>query len=187
MPRVRPPEAGTPPDPEASPDKEDHTALEGSASVQTIAEPKPLPQTPAGLAPLWSRVIRAEGISPLLRAVLINSTLESLDSGRATVVCSARYAADAEKRWRGSITELLSRESGAAIDLTICSADGAVVATPPAAPAEDAAPQSDSSPAPAPAPSRPGVPSNAADHPLVKQAIELFGGRIVDIQPRRRT
>jgi hypothetical protein len=155
-------------------------------------EPRVLPSTPAALAPLWSKVIRAEGISALLRAVLINSTLESLEGGRATIVCAGRYAADAQKKWRGSIVELLSRESGAPIELTIQSTDGGVIQTPsPAAaePADASSPNSPTSQTPTsapPAPSRPGAPNSAAEHPLVKQALELFGGRIVDIQPRRR-
>ncbi len=180
----------SPGDPAPPPEDETQKMQDAAASESSavLTEAKPLPSTPAGLAPLWSRVIRAENISPLLRAVLINSTLESLETGRATLVCSARYAADAQKKWRGSITELLSREAGTPIDLTILSTDGAVV-TLPAAPAADSAsapPPNPSSSTPSPAPSRPGAPNNAADHPLVKQALELFGGRIVDIQPRKR-
>lgn len=177
--------------------------MRGEVSISVapaFSEPRPLPQTSPELAPLWSRIIRAEGVSPLLRAVLINSTLESLEGGRATIVSTARYAADAEKRWRGSIIELLTRESGASapIELTIRSTDGAIVNTPPtpstpspiAAGGSPPGSHGEPSAAPTPAPSRPGAlaasVNNAADHPLVKQALELFGGRIVDIQPRRR-
>jgi hypothetical protein len=137
-------------------------------------------------------VIRAENLSPLLRAVLINSTLESLEGGKAIVVCSGRYAADAEKRWRASITELLSREAGTAVELIIRSAEGtpAPAEAPPAGTpdAADAAEPAAPRPQPAPGPGRAPAQAlnNAAEHPLVKQALELFGGRIVDIQPRRR-
>lgn len=167
-----------------------------SPAAQGFAEPKALPAISGELAPLWTRVIRAEDLSPLLRAVLINSTLESLEGGRATVVCSGRYAADAQKKWRASITELLSREAGTAIELTIRSADGAaaMVEAPVAAASEAEATMDAASvpipPRPASVPSPARMPAqslnNAADHPLVKQALELFGGRIVDIQPRRR-
>jgi hypothetical protein len=42
------------------------------------------------------------------------------------------------------------------------------------------------SPAPSTAPPAPGAPlDDPRQHPLVQSALELFGGRIVDVQPRR--
>jgi len=41
-------------------------------------------------------------------------------------------------------------------------------------------------PAPSTAPPAPGAPlDDPRQHPLVQSALELFGGRIVDVQPRR--
>ena len=53
----------------------------------------------------------------------------------------------------------------------------------PRAPAPKTEPPEPASPVASPDAANPG--EEGANHPLVKQALELFGGRIVDVQPRR--
>jgi hypothetical protein len=149
--------------------------------------------TPTNLAPLWSRIIRTPGLSPILRAILTNSSLTSLEGGKATIVCTPKFASGAPK-WTTQMADLISREHGAKVEIIIrAAADGESIApraadAPPASDGSpDATSDADSPPASSsdsPAPRTGG--SQPTDHPLVKQALEVFGGRIVDVQPRRR-
>ncbi len=182
---------------EAPPEDETQANQDAPASAPSAAiiEPKPtpapptyLPPTPPDLAQLWSKVIRAEGISPLLRAVLINSSLTSFHAGKATIACLPRYATDANKRWRLPIAELFAKESASTtpIEVIIDAPEGALAPATPS-PSQPVT-QSPVQPAPQASSAAPAqLLTNPSTHPLVQTAIELFGGRIVDIQPRKKT
>ena len=189
------PESSTDPDPDSVPPTA--AALGGrrcdppqTSTVLSLVEPK-LPtgalSTPAALAPLWSRVIRSASASPVMRAILMNSTLASVENGVATIIAPPRYASGAPK-FLAQISDLLTREHGSPLQALVRSADtsepidAAPTDTAPTDIAHD--PIAQQPPAPRPTPSN--LP-NAANHPLVKQALELFGGRIVDVQPRKPT
>lgn len=146
--------------------------------------------TPAALAPLWSKVIRSPGISPILKAILTNSSLTSLDGGKATVVSTPKFATGAPK-WIAQITELISHAYGAKVEVVLrAAAAGSEPITQPA-PDDSASSDAAAGDTDAPAMPRSQPPSTGSfqptEHPLVKQALEVFGGRIVDVQPRRRT
>jgi hypothetical protein len=191
VPRVRPPlGAGNPPEDATTIDEQPVQQDAPTAPAPTLSEPKPIPTTPPDLAPLWSKVIRAEGISPLLRAVLINSSLISFNSGKATIHCLPRYAKDASTRWRMNIAELIAKESSSTtpVEIIITGAENSPASTAPSphsssphsSPPQPDSPQPRAEPAPQP------TTINPSTHPLVQTALELFGGRIVDIQPRKR-
>ncbi len=148
--------------------------------------------TPAALAPLWSKVIRSPGISPILKAILTNSSLTFLDAGKATVVSTPKYATGAPK-WITQITDLISREHGSKVEVTLRAAAGSESIAPRADDAStansasaDSSSDADASPAPRSQPPSSGT-SQPMDNPLVKHALEVFGGRIVDVQQRRRS
>lgn len=185
MPRVRPPlGAGNPPE-GATPNESPTTHPQDAPAIVAPSEPRSLPTTPNDLAPLWSKIIRAEGLSPLLRAILINSALTSFENGKATITCLPRYAKDANIRWRANIAELIAKESNSTSPIEIIINGGETAPTAPESPHSSRR----DTPTP-PRPAQPAAPAqlltNPSTHPLVQQAIELFGGRIVDIQPRKR-
>jgi len=141
------------------------------------------PETPPDLAALWTRVIRSPGLHPVLRAILTNSSLASLVGGKATIVCGPRFAAGAPK-WAGNIAELLAKEAGAPVEVIV---RGAAASEPSAT--GEVEPRSVGAVDPAPQATSPAPRVNivqATEHPLVKQALELFGGRVVDVQPRKK-
>jgi hypothetical protein len=148
--------------------------------------------TPAALAPLWSKVIRSPGISPILKAILTNSSLVSLDSGKAIVVSTPKYATGAPK-WITQITDLISREHGSKVEVALRAAAGGESISPRADDASIGSPSSADSSSNADFSTAPRSQQHASgtsqpmDNPLVKHALEVFGGRIVDVQQRRRS
>lgn len=158
---------------------------------------------------VWARVVRACGqTNPILRAILTNSTLLGLENGSALLTCSERFAVGAKKH-QAAIAQAFERELGRpivvefrdALGVPAAGATGGNSETAPGSatdgvssdsptsqegqPAtaaggatEDAGPQ-------AKAPVRNFNSNTAAEHPLVKQAMELFGAKIVDVQPRK--
>jgi hypothetical protein len=129
-------------------------------------------------------------MSPILRAILTNSSLVSLEAGKASVVCAPKFAAGAPK-WSSQIAELVAREHGSPVEVTVRAAGSGETIEAPAPDVSPNAPSADGTEAaPGAAPhaastSRVNV-VQAAEHPLIKQALELFGGRVVDVQPRRQ-
>jgi len=155
--------------------------------------------TPAALAPLWSKVIRSPGISPILRAILTNSSLTSLEDDKATIVSAPKFATGAPK-WVVQMAELIGHHHGAKVEVHLRAAAGGEQITQPSADAKPAAGDTGDEPSdasrgdenePSAPASRPpasgGSGSQPIEHPLVKRALEVFGGRIVDVQPRRRS
>lgn len=170
-----------------------------------IVEPQPSPRpTPAtmtaataaepaaGSGDLWARVLRGPGITSVLRTILSNLRVQSLDTaaGRVVLVGEAKYADSARAR-QMLIGDALRRELGRPVELVIQGLGGEQGAGPAEAPDGQSG---DPEPAgsvdaplevrmekPAPPPPQ-GLPS---EHPLVREAMELFGARIVDVQHRR--
>lgn len=123
-------------------------------------------------------MVRSSHASPLLRVVLANTTLVEQTAGAVVLRCAERYIAGARQRV-GEIGALVEREWGRAVEVRI---------EEPAA--EDGAGEGDAKHGAADGSS--GSASGAAgeggggvgDDPLVKLAAELFGARIVAVQPR---
>lgn len=139
----------------------------------------------AGASPellaIWSRVVRAGGEGrPLLRAVLTNLTLVEIEAGAATLVPVAGWASRAAKHL-SQIAELLEREVGVPLQPRLVGGDLGSGGSLEAGGGTGTGGQG-----PTPVLSSAGVGSvQATEHPLVKVAVEVFGGRIVDVQPRR--
>ena len=146
---------------------------------------------------VWSKVVRTAGAtSPILRAVLTNASLESVKGDSAVVACAPRFMAGARKM-QGAIAEALSRELGrvVSVDLREVGEAGGEVLTgarqssageaPGAVGGAAASPEAPATPASAEAaPKAVFNPNQALEHALVKQAMELFGARVVDVKPR---
>ena len=131
-------------------------------------------------AAIWAKVVRTGGAQdPMLRAVLVNMTLVSLSPSQATIAVEAVWAPRAAK-WTARVAELIGQQTGSTVSVLLQS------------PVTGEERVSDvvgegsngSESAGASVRERPVV-GNAADHPLVKVAMELFGGRVVDVKPRR--
>lgn len=169
--------------------------------VERPASPRPTPPTttaataaePAvGSGDLWARVLRGPGITSVLRTILSNLRVQSLDaaSGRVVLVGEAKYAESATAR-QTLIADALRRELGRPVELVIQGVGGESEAGPVNAPDGHAGEGESASSVetqredrvdnPAPSPPQ-GLPS---EHPLVREAMELFGARIVDVQHRR--
>ena len=158
--------------------------------------------TAVGVSPeaaaVWSKVVHTcVQQHPLLRALVTNSMLVSLEGEKALLSCAERFAAGAHK-WSEKLSEVFTRERGAT---TIVEFEQP--AAPPVAAeggenggaesGEAGASAQATAPSAAPAGAgvggglRPAMPGpGALEHPLVKQAIELFGARVVDVQPPLR-
>jgi hypothetical protein len=129
--------------------------------------PTPSPVLPAPTAdiPLWARIVRSPAVTPVLRAILTNSTLVELKDTAAVLNTAPRFLAGAKSRL-SEIAAIFEKELGRRIDVTIQE---------PEAPPENAA-SSDAAPA--------AQPPSPVEDPLVKIAMELFNARIVSVQPR---
>lgn len=175
------------------------------------AAPKSSTLHAAGLAPellqAWARVVRASSTQPTTRAILTNLEPVGADESRLMLRGEERYTGPARSRL-AALAELLHKELGRRLEITLVEAgDGQTFAAPPAAAPSARLPQappvsqpqtepengtySDNAPHPdAPAAVDPAQPSDpqpstlAANHPIVRQTIELFGARIVSVQPR---
>lgn len=108
---------------------------------------------------LWQAMLAAASDNRRLRVMLAELAPATLEHN-ALLLSPAANAALAAERMKGDIEALARRLTG--IDLSVAIAK-------PQAPAEEAAPSTEA----------------IAEHPLVKQAVELFGGRVIGVQPRR--
>jgi hypothetical protein len=160
-------------------------------------------------------VLRAQGIPTVLRTVLTYLRPVSVDvaGGRIVLSGAGRYVESARGR-HGQIVEVCRRELGRAIEVVIQSDDPAMAreageesglgnpaVTDPAGVeagadaagalrggAGDSKVDNAASAEPRGAEgtgATGGTPMMPGDHPLVKEAMELFGARIVDVQHRR--
>lgn len=145
---------------------------------------------------IWSKVVRHAGASsPIMRAVLTNASLESVEGDAAVVTCSARFIAGARKM-QGAIAEALSRELGREVKLDLREVgesgqrgetpDGEGAVRQGASAEESAAPAGQVAPSERAEETPKAVfnPNIAMENALVKQAMELFGARVVDVRPR---
>lgn len=148
----------------------------------------------AGIA-LWARIVRSPSASPMLRAVLTNSSLVEIRDAVAVLCCPSRFAPGARARM-AELVKLFEMELGRRFEVHIV--EPGEDASSPAASAESAArPAVNVGSADATAAVRmrevrrasapataAGPPAPAPDEdPLVRLAIELFEARIVSIQP----
>lgn len=183
--------------------------VQGPARVDPAASPTGAlaatgPSSIPAAGEFWARVLRSPGVQTVLRTLMsyLRPVSIDLDGGRIVLAGAGRYAESARGRL-GQLAEVCRRELGRPIEVVIQadgemddgnSEDGAQDAASgqaahgEAGHAEELGPDTETAPvqeAPQPvAPARPPatVPSQ---HPLVKEAMELFGARIVDVQFRR--
>lgn len=132
---------------------------------------------------MWSRVVRsAGGTTPILRAVLVNSSLDKVDGDTAVVICPQRYIAGGRKNIE-PIQKAFSLELGRSVLVEFRLPDGEVERE--AASADAGASEAHAgAPDGVHAPATTFNPNLAVEHELVKQAMELFGARVVDVRPR---
>jgi hypothetical protein len=124
-----------------------------------------VPPAPPADIPLWARIVRSPTLSPVLRAILTNSTLVELKDTAAVLNTAPRFLSGAQSRL-SEIAAVFEKELGRRIEVTL--------QEPEATPADASAGEE----APAAAPPSP------VDDPLVRIAMELFNARIVSVQPR---
>lgn len=158
----------------------------GGAASAVIAEAKPLPaQGVSGEhTELWGRVVRAGGEKgPLLRVFLMNASLHSLSGGKAVIICAERYLSGAPK-WVVTLADLLTREAGEAVQVEI-RGDSPAGGSSGAPGADGQQGGAAAGAAGAAGAVGGGGAMNVLDDPLVKQAVEMFGAKVVDVQPRR--
>ncbi|MBY0312740.1 MAG: hypothetical protein K2W85_11780 [Phycisphaerales bacterium] len=147
----------------------------------------------ASTGALWAKAQRAGGeVGPLLRAVMANCTLVSLQGGgdgprRALVSIAPSWAHRAAK-WTEQIGELLGKHVGGKVIVEwaggVATGEGSGGDEPGnGSSAGESGSRALSGDGGA---SRGAEPVQVTDHPLVQRAIELFGGRVVDVQPRRK-
>lgn len=138
-------------------------------------------------AGVWGRVVRGAGAaSPILRAVLTNASLARVEGDEAVVTCSPRYLSGAQKM-RGQIAEALSRELGREVRVDLRVAEEAHVAAGDGTGVSESSADTEQNATSANVMEQSRAafnPNLAMENELVKQAMELFGGRIVDVRPR---
>lgn len=143
---------------------------------------------PAPTGDLWARVLRGPGVTAVLRTILSNLRVKSVDaaSGRVVIVGDAKYAESARSR-QGMIVDALRRELGRGVELLIEADTSDTDDGVPEAAASEEVPtdRPDGRSAPVQPPVAPGPPQTLSEHPLIREAMELFGARIVDVQHRR--
>lgn len=192
------PRAEPTPEPEPETVRPPVRATRPEAELIEPPSPRPSPapaaadQLAAGSGDVWARVLRGPGITSVLRTILSNLRVQSLDaaSGRVVLIGEAKYADSARAR-QTLIADALRRELGRQVELTIQGIGGESEAGPVDAADGHAgegesggsvdAPRENRLDNPPPFPPQ-GLPS---EHPLVREAMELFGARIVDVQHRR--
>ena len=130
----------------------------------------------------------------MLRGVVTNCTLMRFAGGKAVLECPDRLRPAAVKQ-AAKLGELFGREMGTPVVVEIFDPAAEQPATTDDGSGADVA--GDASDAAATASPKGGAtaggdiagvrpdPMMATEHPLVKQAVELFQARVVDVQPRK--
>ena len=131
----------------------------------------PLPDDPVAL---WSMVVEACQKQHRMRLLVGNLKLVTKDDERAVLAVSDEMRTAAQSAERDLCT-LLSVAWGQSLKVELTSSAGERL--------ESAAPPAEETP-PAAAPAA-GLPP-IHDHPLIKDAVELFGARVISTQPRKR-
>lgn len=135
---------------------------------------------------MWDEVKRLSSSTRRLKAIV--DDLQLLSLAEATAVVKAGTLAALARAAQKEIEEVFTKATGRKIALTIQGAGEPARAPdgPPAGPSTvraDARPASASPGAPGP-PEEPGP--DARQHPLVKQAEQLLGARVVRVEARAR-
>ena len=148
-----------------------------------------------GAGDAWARVLRAPGVPTVLRTLLtyLRPVVVDVDAGRIVLTGTAMHVESARGR-HGQIVECCRRELGRAFDVVLeAEQEAPAVDTevgeagePEAVEHGDETPLDAEQAAPPPPPAR-GPMTVPSQHPLVKEAMKLFGARIVDVQQRRPT
>ena len=176
---------------------------EQAPQLEPVHQPDSVSKTPPTVArpvesgDAWARVLRAQNVPTVLRTLLTYLRPLSVDlaAGRIVLSGSSRHVESARGR-HAQIVEVCRRELGRAVEVLIQSDEESTGGGAPEADgaAEQAAAASDEDSgeelrAPSEETPRAAAPSSTpmmpSDHPLVKEAMELFGARIVDVQHRR--
>jgi hypothetical protein len=131
----------------------------------------PLPDDPVAL---WSMVTEACQKQHRMRILVGSLKLVTKDDRRAVleVTDEMRTAAQSAER---DLCTLLSVAWGQNLAIELKTASGENV---------EPGPRSAQGPTPSHAPAAPSAP--IGDHPLIKQAAELFGAKIISTQPRKK-
>ncbi len=163
------------------------------APPPAVSTPAATPRPPAVAEPaptgdLWARVLRGPGMTQVLRTILSNLRVRSVDaaSGRVVIAGEAKYAESARSR-QALIVDALRRELGRAVELHVEADEPSAEPGEPDLPASEVpADRAEGEPRPSSPPAVPaGPPQALSEHPLIREAMELFGARIVDVQHRR--
>lgn len=164
------------------------SGVRDDAQMETVAAPSRPTAVDDGsnIGALWAKVQRAGGESgALLRAVLANCTLMELhgvgEGPRRAVVSIAPSWAHRAEKWTEQIGGLLGKQLGASVIVEWAGMGAGGADAGDAAAVDDGERASSAGAGAARA-----EPVQVTDHPLVRRAIELFGGRVVDVQPRRK-
>jgi len=115
---------------------------------------------------LWARLIELSAESRRLRVLLADLTPESVSPEELVLVPHPSVTL-AANTLRGELQSLVLRATGRRLAITYKSPEPAATA----------------------AIDQPTLPTIEAmsSHPLVKQALELTGGKVIGVQPRKRT
>lgn len=116
---------------------------------------------------LWERLRKNAPL--VVRAMLADMSIVSLKSGVATLACDERVRTTAEKKL-GELGQLMSSLAGS--DVRCVLAESNVVPNRSAQPAEETTAGGD---------------TVEIDDPVVRHAIEIFNGRIIEVKPLPRS
>jgi DNA polymerase-3 subunit gamma/tau len=170
-------------------------ATAAAAPAPAPAAPAVVADTPEALTALWAQLLEAVGrASPFARGYLSNAFAVAFERGTLTIGFPPEFAdqiilVDSPKNQvliQAGLRELGQGE--AQVKFVRASAPAAPpVAPPPPAPTKPAAPQATPPAAPPPAKlEKPKPekldPADFKDDPLIKQALEIFRGRIVEVR-----
>lgn len=132
--------------------------------IEPVPAPAEAPARPVSDGELWPALLSSAASNRRLRVLLQDCRLSGVDGSRVRVVVKSELL-PAARGCVGDIESLLATIRGSATTVELESespADGAGAASPTAAPV-----------------------TPATEHPLVKRAMELFGGRVVQVYPRQ--
>ena len=170
-----------------------------AATAPEVPTPAPAateaaPDVPEALAALWAQLIEAVGrASPFARGYLSNAFPVAFEQGKLTIGFPPEFAdqiilVDSPKNH--ALIQAGLRELGqgeAQVKFVRASAPAAPPVAPPPAPTKPAAPQAASPAVPPPAKAEKPKPekldpADFKDDPLIKQALEIFRGRIIEVR-----
>jgi DNA polymerase-3 subunit gamma/tau len=168
------------------------TAPEVPVPAPTAAEAAP--GIPEALAALWTQLLEAVGrASPFARSYLFNAFPVAFEQGTLTIGFPPEFAdqiilVDSPKNH--ALIQAGLRELGqgeAQVKFVRASAPAAPPVAPPPAPTKPAAPPAASPAAPPPPKAEKSKPekldpADFKDDPLIKQALEIFRGRIIEVR-----